>query len=68
MTVTQTTPVVLFQSKFGNPAAFLATNLTNLALQDVLKGDEEDDDYRGAIKGDKQDNDFKIVLKGDDDE
>ena len=55
MTAAQTTPVVLFQSKFRDPAAFLATNITNLALQDVLKGDKEDDD-------------FKIVLKGDDDE
>ena len=68
MTAAQTTPVVLFQSKSRDPAAFLAANLTNLALQDVLKGDKEDDDHRGPIKGDKEDDDFKIVLKGDDDE
>jgi hypothetical protein len=64
----QITPVVLFQSEFHDPAVFLATNLTNLAFQDVLKGDKEDDDSRGAIEGDKEDDDFKIVLKGDDDE
>lgn len=68
MTAAQTSPVALFQSESRDPAAFLATNLTNLALQDVLKGDKEDDDYRSTVKGDKEDDDFKIVLKGDDDE